>query len=530
MACFAGAAVSLLLQNYVDRTAEQRPDSTAVVSGSERWSYRDVAAFSNRLARTLQAAGCSRGDRVALVLPKCPRTIAAIIGILKAGSAYVPIDPTSPPTRASAILQSAEPKVILTDTSGSHCLTGDAPAAVLDISNIPSFCGAPVHTSHGPEDMAYIMYTSGSTGIPKGVVITHANVTAFVEWAVRYFDLSAADRMSGHPPLYFDLSVFDIFGAFAAGAELHLPPGEINVSARSAASFIRSSRLSQWFSVPSLMTYLAKFDTIAFGDFPDLRRVLWCGEALPAPVLRHWMERLPHVRFTNLYGPTEATIASSYFTVEKIPSPTDEIPIGTACPGETLLVLDEELRPVRAGEIGDLFIAGSGLSSGYWRDVSKTEAAFLQYTDQSGSTQRIYKTGDLAKLDTSGFAYFVGRKDSQIKSRGYRIELGEIESALNTISELKESAVVAVCSEGFENTLICCAYSLGATGLTPVEIRSHLRSRLPAYMVPSRWMQLETLPRNANGKIDRALLKEKFRIGVQPHDQFNHLPQAAQHI
>jgi amino acid adenylation domain-containing protein len=503
-----------LLQSYVDRTAGQRPDSTAVVLGSERWSYRDVAAYSNRLAQTLQAAGCRRGDRVAFVLPKCPRTIAAIIGILKAGGAYIPIDPASPSTRACAILQSAEPKVILTDGSGSHFLTGISSATTLDVNNLPEFSSDPVQVSGEPEDMAYIMYTSGSTGVPKGVVITHANVTAFIEWAVQYFDLSAADRLSGHPPLHFDLSVFDIFGTFAAGAELHLPPGEINFSAQAATAFIRSSRLSQWFSVPSLMTYLAKFDAIAFGDFPDLKRVLWCGEALPAPVLRHWMERLPHVRFTNLYGPTETTIASSHYTVEEIPSPTDEIPIGKPCPGETLLVLNEQLRPVPPGQIGDLFIAGCGLSRGYWREPAKTEAAFLLHTDESNSKQRIYKTGDLARMDASGLTYFIGRKDSQIKSRGYRIELGEIEAALNAIEELKESAVVAICSDGFENNLICCAYCPATTALAPVEIRSRLRSRLPVYMVPSRWKQFESLPRNANGKIDRTSLKEDFQNGV----------------
>jgi amino acid adenylation domain-containing protein len=507
--------VTGLLQSYVDRAAGQRPDSTAILLGSERWSYRDVAAFSNRLARALQAAGCSRDDRVAFVLPKCPRTIAAIIGILKAGSAYIPIDPASPPTRAQTILRSGEPKLILTDASSSHFLTAIATSATtLDVSNLPEFSSDPVEATGEPEDMAYIMYTSGSTGVPKGVVITHANVTAFIEWAVRYFDLSAADRLSGHPPLHFDLSVFDIFGTFAAGAELHLPPGEINFSAQSATAFIRSSRLSQWFSVPSLMTYLAKFDAITFGDFPALKRVLWCGEALPAPVLRYWMERLPHVRFTNLYGPTETTIASSHYTVEEIPSDTEEIPIGKPCPGETLLVLNEQLRPVPPGQIGDLFIGGCGLSRGYWRDPAKTKAAFLLHAGESNSNQRIYRTGDLARMDASGLIYFIGRKDSQIKSRGYRIELGEIEAALNAIEELKESAVVTICSDGFESNLICCAYCPATTTLAPVDIRSRLRSRLPSYMVPSRWKQLETLPRNANGKIDRACLKEEFQNGA----------------
>jgi acyl-coenzyme A synthetase/AMP-(fatty) acid ligase len=226
------------------------------------------------------------------------------------------------------------------------------------------------------------------------------------------------------------------------------------------------------------------------------------------------MERLPHVRFTNLYGPTEATIASSYHTVERIPSPTDEIPIGRPCPGEMLLVLNEHMRFVPPGQIGDLYIAGCGLSRGYWRDAAKTEAAFLPYKDESNSELRIYKTGDLAKTDASGLVYFVGRKDSQIKSRGYRIELGEIEAALAAIEELKESAVVAIGSDGFANNLICCAYCPATTELAAVEIRSRLKSRLPAYMIPSKWKQLEALPRNANGKIDRAWLREEFQNGA----------------
>src|SRR5919201_1744741 len=215
-----------------------------------------------------------------------------------------------------------------------------------------------------PEDTAHLLFTSGSTGEPKGVVISHANVRAFVEWARRYFGLDESDRLSGQPPLHFDLSTFDIYGTFSAGAQLHLVPTRANVDASALADVIRSAQLTQWFSVPSGMTFMARFGVIADRDFPSLRRVLWCGEVLPTPVLRHWMTRVPQATYTNLYGPTEATIASSCHTVTE--APLDEsvpIPIGRACAGEELLVLDEQLQPVGVGEVGDLYIAGVGLSS-----------------------------------------------------------------------------------------------------------------------------------------------------------------------
>src|SRR5213078_2537104 len=198
--------------------------------------------------------------------------------------------------------------------------------------DLGSWPDEPPASVNSPRDPAHILFTSGSTGIPKGVVITHENVEHFVTWANSYFGTLPGDRVSGHPPLHFDLSTFDVFGTFASGAQLHLVPPEINLLPNALAEFIRVSELTQWFSVPSLLSYLAKFDVVQFNDFPTLRRLLWCGEVFPTAALRYWMARLPHVTFTNLYGPTETTIASSYYTVPTCPEHDGvAIPIGTPC-------------------------------------------------------------------------------------------------------------------------------------------------------------------------------------------------------
>ncbi len=521
------------LQDYLTRSAERHPTAGALVMGTERVTYGELEAETNQLARLMRELGCGEGSRVCVLAAKSPRTVAGLIAVLKAGGTYIPVDSASPPARVAKIFDAAEPSLVLADQSAVDLidglidagalsrlltpigsvdarLTGARFASIVDRTDVAGLPTGPVPRSTSAGYLAHLLFTSGSTGAPKGVMITHANVATFVEWAVRYFRTQPTDRISGHPPLHFDLSTFDIFATLAAGAELHLVSGALSVNPRALAAMIRDSELTQWFSVPSVLTYLAKFDVIAQHDFPALERLLWCGEVLPTPVLAHWMRRLPHVRFTNLYGPTEATIASSYHTVPSCPvDETAPIPIGVPCAGEDLHVLDASLRPVGPGEIGDLYISGVGLSPGYWRDDKRTDAAFR--LNPNRPAERLYRTGDLARRDPGGLVHFLGRVDSQIKSRGYRIELGEIEAAINATPGVRECAVVGVPTDGFEATIICCAFAtLDDAELPALALRTAVSRLLPVYMLPTRWRELESLPKNVNGKIDRRELAAAF--------------------
>lgn len=509
----------------------------AVSLHDQRITYGELESESNKLAGILIEQNLMPGDRVGLFMEKTPKTIIAMLGITKAGGVYVPLDPHSPAERVIKIIRSSQPSLLFVDHETTYQFqyiihsdpeTGLIPWVWWSTAPLkhgddfpPKFTHKDIegqkNESHqvirNPESAAHILFTSGSTGQPKGVVITHKNIDSFINWAVPFFNMKPGEHTSCHSPLHFDLSTFDIYGAFASGSHLHLVPPEINIHPKKLSAFILENKLNQWFSVPSALSYLSKFQVVPEGGYPDLKRLIWCGEVFPLPSLQYWMKNLPDVQFTNLYGPTEATIASSYYNVKEVPENLAEIPIGKPCSNEKLIILDEDMRRKKMGEVGDLYIEGSGLSPGYWQDTAKTGAAFIWYTSEEGRRERIYKTGDLASLGNDGMVYFHGRSDYQIKSRGYRIELGEIEEALGHNEMLREYAVVPVHINGFEGTAIGCAY-VGTTiknGTLAPLLKQKLKDKIPSYMMPQVWKEYDQLPRNGNGKIDRKKLSDYFQ-------------------
>lgn len=530
-----------LLQHLVTDQADQRPDSLAVSRENHSLSYKDLEIQSNRLANMLKELGCKRGDRVCFLMPKVPEAIICVAGILKADCIYVPLDVESPVNRLIKIVRKCQPRCILASGPVDTLLTNliervnldsDIPVGWVDPDKRPSEAtsykldpefdykdltdasSGPLAYKNTSTDPAHIFFTSDSAGEPKGIVTSHQNVLGFIRWAKNYFRIQPQDHLSNYAPFHFDMSSLDIYGALSSGAQLHLVPRDYSEEPHKVATFIRKFNITQWFSTPSILTYMAEYNVFDYEDFPSLERLIWSNEVCPVPTLRYWMERLQHVTFTSLYGPTETTIASTYYTVPKLPyEGVEDIPIGKSCPGETLYVLDEQLNPVRDGETGELYIAGTGLSQGYWDDPKSTSEAF-QFNPYVIEGDRIfYKTGDLAHFDENGICFLDGRKDNIIKKDGYRIDPGDIEEAVDSLGLTTECAVVSISEGEFVNNKICCAYVPSGTRnnhLAGAYLEMKLKNLLPDYMIPVKWESYVILPKFKNGKINREALRISF--------------------
>ncbi|HEV2568229.1 MAG TPA: amino acid adenylation domain-containing protein [Sphingomonas sp.] len=487
-------------------TAERFPDRPAVEAGADRLTYAELVARAKAIASAVRGLPTEQLDRVAVVGGKVPDTYAAIAGILLSGAGYVPLNPTFPIERNTAMVEAAGCKILIAEASQldlarriAERVTG---LTILDLAEPMPDTAAWTQSALAEDALAYILFTSGSTGKPKGVAVAQRNVTAFIDAILPFYDLNEADRFSQVFDFTFDLSAFDIFIAWQVGGTICCPGRKDNLR---PDRYIRDNGLTVWFSVPSTAIFCKQAGILKPDAFPGLRLSLFCGEPLPASVAEAWGVAAPNAPVENLYGPTELTIAFTRYRVD--PATLSDlaengiVPIGAALPEMRIKVVDESGAEVGPGEVGELIATGPQLTLGYWQDPERTQAAFFV---PEGETETFYRTGDRVRSAAGDRPMtHLGRLDGQIKVRGYRVELGEIEAAVRNASG--RDGVVALGWPRSESAfggieVFVQGQELGA------EVVERLSATLPDYMRPRRIHYLDALPVNANGKFDRNAL------------------------
>ena len=515
------------LQEFLDASAIRRPEHVAVedpTSGGTI-SYAHLAALADRLRDRLAHMGVERQDRVGIYLTKSIDAVAAIFGILKAGAAYVPVDPHAPSSRNAFVFGNCSVKAVVVEAGFVDSLRqemaqyGDLPpmlvlngtgdgspleaALAREQSRDPA---ASIDTVRNqPDDLAYLLYTSGSTGRPKGVMLTQRNAVSFVDWCSETFELRDDDRFSSHAPFHFDLSILDIYVPLKHAATLVLVSHETGKEPARLAPLIAERRITVWYSTPSILSLLARYGSLSDHDYSNLRTVLFAGEVFPVKYLRLLKEKLPHPRYFNLYGPTETNVCTYYEIPPTIPaSRAEPYPIGKTCSHLEARVVDIEGGDVPSGEEGELCMRGAGVTEGYWGLDEQTRGAF--FVDDAG--RKWYRTGDLVVEDPRDGFIYRGRRDRMVKKRGYRVELGEIEACLYQHPDVRQAAVVALADPDEGIRIKAYVSTNDGKKASVIALKRFCSERIPLYMVPDLFSFLPALPTTSTDKIDYQALKE----------------------
>lgn len=495
--------------DYLDRTALEKPEKTAYSDGAVSLSFREVQRISRSIGSFLHERGIYKKP-VVVFMHKSPMEVAAFLGVVAGGDFYVPIDEEMPAGRIRLILDNVRPPLIICDRSTRQLAEGLAPNQgeivlfdhIAD-TGIRDSALAAIREKAIDTDPVYIVFTSGSTGVPKGVAACHRSVIDYIEKLSRVLKFDGDTVFGNQSPLYFDACLKEIYPTLKFGATAYLIPKELFSAPVRLVEYLNTYRINTICWVVSALTIVSALGTFGTVVPKFLRTVAFGSEVFPVKQLGIWREALPEASFTNLYGPTESTGMCCYYRVERAFEEGESIPIGRPFPNREILLLTPEGKPAGPGEEGEICIRGTALTLGYYNDPVRTGESFVQNPLNTAYPERIYKTGDIGRYNEAGELLFVSRRDYQIKHMGHRIELGEIEANAHTVPGVRMAACIY---DGRKGRIVL--YYVG--DLPEREVAGALRTRLPRYMLPGRIIRLERLAYTANGKIDRGALKAAY--------------------
>ena len=508
------------VQRLFEAQVQRSPRALAAVCEGEQVSYQELNRQANLLAHHLRAQGVGPESLVALLAERGIPFLVAILAIFKAGGAYVPLDPHHPPARLCRVLERSGCALVLTtaacDAALEHALE-DLPRearprciVLEDVSQASDRDEENPPPASTPENLAYVMYTSGSTGQPKGAMVEGRGMLNHLYAKIEALDLTAADTLAQTASQCFDISVWQFLAALLVGGRVQIYPDAVAHDAALLLQHVERDRVSILETVPSLLRAMLTAGRPQGSEHAPLSALRWLiptGEALPVDLCRHWLQRYPHVPLLNAYGPTECSDDVTHYVIAQPPAEgTRSIPIGTAIPNMRLYVLDRHLEPLPIGVSGELYVGGIGVGRGYLGEEQRTAQAFVPDPFVPKGDGRLYKTGDLARYLPDGNLEFLGRVDYQVKVRGYRIELGEIEAVLSQHPAVREAVVVAREAAAGEQLLVAYVVLHQELSATVEQLKSQLKQQVPVYMVPAAFVLLDRLPLTANGKLDRTAL------------------------
>lgn len=495
-----------------EKAAELYPEKNAFSDYNGSLSYEE-SVYKAKAIGTHLAKMNVRNRAVAILQEKERMALVSFMGVVYSGNFYVPIDSKMPDERIRKIFDIVSPCAVLCDEANYErarklvkdekvILATDAMQESIDEEMLGFIRKKAIDT-----DPVYALFTSGSTGVPKGVVCCHRSVIDYADWLIDTFNFDENTVFGNQTQFYFSMSVLDIYATIRSGAELHIIPQELFTFPIKLLEYMNQVKVNTVYWVPTALCVVANLRALDKIEMPYLKKILFAGEAMPNKQLNIWRKHLPDVLYANLFGPTEITDIGIYYIVNREFADDEPLPIGNTCDNVDALILDESGKEVGQGEMGELCIRGSFLGLGYYDNPEKTAEVFIQNPCNPHYPEMIYKTGDLVSINSFGEFMYHGRKDFQIKHRGNRIELGEIETAIGGIDGVESS----VCIYDEKKSRILCFYV--GTQVPEENLLAELEKKVPEYMIPNQIFQLAYLPNNANGKIDRKHLKEVYING-----------------